>query len=214
VGAHAITVGFPQRTNIAFDALRVRLARAWSGDFISAKAAWEGRAGEYAKVKAVDQIEFPSGPAFAVLPSQETSWPTIDMKSKHTPPGWKFRGYRFDAARTPVFLYRFQDIDIEETPGTEARPDNSLLRRRFHLSAPAEVLNLYLRAAAGTKIVAEKDGSFTLDGRLRFRVQSPADAPAFVRPVPGGQELLIPIRFKAANGGKPATADLEVQLTW
>ncbi|HYT87984.1 MAG TPA: PA14 domain-containing protein [Gemmataceae bacterium] len=213
VGAHAITVGFPQRTNIAFDALRVRLARAWSGDFISARAAWEGRAGEYAKVTAASQVEFPLGPVFAVLPSQDTRWPSIDMKAKHAPSGWKFRGYRYDATRTPVFLYRFQDIDIEETPGTEARPDGSFLLRRFHLSAPAEVANLYLRVAAGTRIVAEKDGSFTVDDRLHFRVQSSGEAP-FVRAVPGGQELLIPIRFRAAKGGKTPTADLEVQLTW
>jgi len=36
---------------VAFDANRVRPVLAWTGEFLSAKAAWNGRAGQYARIR-------------------------------------------------------------------------------------------------------------------------------------------------------------------
>lgn len=207
-GAHAILVGFPQRTHVAFDANRLRTLVVWSGDFISTKAAWEGRAGQYAKVTDVGQVRFPDGPAFAQLASPSAPWPPERPKNKlgadRMPEGWRYRGYRFNEKREPTFLYAMPDVEIEETPGTEIRAEGTYLVRRFHLTADKEVANLYLRLATGAKIV-EKDGTFTVDDRVRFRV--PGLKP-LLRSTTSGQELLVPVPFKTR------VARFEVEMTW
>ena len=50
--------------------------------------------------------------------------------------------------RVPTFLYRFNDIEVEETPMVETRPALACLVRTFRLTAPAEAGSRCLRASA------------------------------------------------------------------
>lgn len=207
VGAHAIAVGFPQRTHYVFDALRIRTAKTWTGFFIDARAAWEGRAGRYADI-AGDVVEMPAGSPFAMLDSRAAPWPVMNMKSKAPPEGWRFLGYSYDDKRVPTFRYAFNGIEIEEKPSTEYRQSQAYLRRSFHLTSKENVGNLYFRAAAGKKIVADSSGGFVVDDRLHYHFGSPNGVEPVIRSVENGQELLVPIRFKGDN------AELDVDLLW
>lgn len=212
VSAHAILVGFPQRTHLAFDANRVRTAIAWTGDFVSTSAAWEGRAGQYAKVPSSDVVRFPDGPPFARLASLTSAWPGDVPKgrlgSNRTPTGWQFLGYRYDDKGVPTFLYRVDGIHVEETPSTEVRKDVAVLVRRFRLTANAPVEGLYFRVARGQKIT-ESGGAFVVDDRARYRVE-PGEPKPFLRDAE--KELVVPVRFVPA--GKGHAADLVVEMTW
>jgi hypothetical protein len=197
---------------VAFDANRVRLVQAWTGDFISAKPSWDGRAGQYAKVPGSDIFRFPEGPPFARLESQAGTWPADVPKAKlgsnRTPPGWRFRGYRFDKDRMPTFLYSFGPIDVEETPGTDFDPDAAVVTRKFKLTTKHKVNDLYLRVAAG-KTAVQTGGGTVFDGRYTYSVR--ASGEPFLRPAEGGQELLVPVKFSSGN---PREANLEIRLTW
>ncbi|MGE3809155.1 MAG: c-type cytochrome [Gemmataceae bacterium] len=208
VSAHGITVGFRQRTAMVFDANRVRSVAAWSGDYISTKPAWEGRAGLYAKIPSAAVVRFPDGPTFAKLASENDPWPTDPPKqrlgSNRTPEGFKYKGYRLDEKRDPTFLYRFDNIDVEESPTSDYKQNVAYLARKFNLKAAGEVKNVYMRVATGKKIT-EKDGAFVIDDKETFKILG---AKPIVREVKGGQELLVPVELKNGAG------TLTVETTW
>lgn len=213
VGAHSILVGFPERTHMAFDANRVRTAAIWGGPFVSSKAAWEGRAGQYAPIPTADVIRLPDGPPLAVLSKAEAPWPTDPPRPKlgsaRTPPGWKYSGYRLDDKGTPTFLYRVDGVEVEETPAVETRKDGVFLVRRFVLRSADDVPNLFFRATSGAKIAAA-DGAFLVDGKQRWRIANAAGTPV-VRPAASGvQELVLPVTFAKAEGSRVAKFDVEV----
>jgi mono/diheme cytochrome c family protein len=216
VGAHAILVGFRERTHLAFDANRVRSVEAWTGDFVSTKAAWEGRAGLYAQIAGSNLVRFPEGPPFATLDDPKSPWPDdvpkANLGSRRTPPGWRYLGYQFDKDRVPTFLYRIHDIDVEETPGSAFRKDAAVLFRKFRLTAPRQPDHFYLRVAEGKTIIAEK-GMFVVDDHLRYRITAAQSKP-IIRAGGKGKELLVPIRFAPVEGGKRQQAELLVELNW
>lgn len=211
VSAHAILVGFRQRTHMAFDANRVRSVVAWTGDFITTKSTWEGRAGEYASIPSNDIVQLPEGPPFAVLESEAAKWPTDVPKksfgSDRTPPGWRFRGYRIDAEGMPTFLYDIGKVRVEESPASDYTQGEAVLIRRFKLKSP-EAITLQFRAATGKKIVAE-DGGYVADEKLHFRVSSQPEAKPVIRALDGSEELLVPL---ALEGGKEVS--LELRMAW
>ncbi len=222
VSAHAILVGFRQRTHVAFDANRVRMALAWTGDFVSAKPAWDGRAGQYAKVLGSDIVRFPDGPPLATLESLTDTWPAdipkAQLGSSRTPPGWRFLGYRFGEDRVPTFLYRVGDVDVEETPGTEFRQDSAVVTRKFRLTSAKVAENLYLRVAAGKTITemtgTENEAVYLVDDRLTYRVRSSGNSDPTLRTVSAVRELIVPIEFRKTPGGKLFAAEVEIELTW
>ncbi|MEK6235764.1 MAG: PA14 domain-containing protein, partial [Planctomycetales bacterium] len=198
VSAHAILVGFRQRTHMAFDANRVRGVLAWTGPFISTKHAWSGRAGQYAKIESSDLVKLPEGPPFAQLESNTSSWPQDVPKPKtaspRAPDGWRFRGYRLGKDRSPTFLYDVKDVRVEETPGTDFNKDSAVLTRTFSLTSPRDLDGFYFLAATGESI-EEENGVYEVDGKLRFRVTSSPDARPVIRSVENARELLVPVKF-------------------
>jgi cbb3-type cytochrome oxidase cytochrome c subunit len=217
ISAHAILVGFREKTHVAFDANRVRMVQAWSGDFIETDAAWEGRGGNYARVPSPDIVKFPEGPPLAVLSSLTAKWPADVPKAKmgtnRAPEGWRYLGYRYDDRRMPTFLYRAGPVTVEESPASDFRQASGCLIRRLCLTTAEDVKDLYFRVAAGKKIV-EKDGMYLVDDRLTYRIKPSSQARPHVRTVDGQQEVLVPIHFGPAGEGKDRAASLEVELTW
>lgn len=214
VSTHAILVGFRQRTHVAFDANRVRMAVAWSGDFISAKSAWEGRAGQYAGIPGNDIVKFPEGPTFAILESPGDPWPTDLPKqklgSRRTPEGWKFLGYRFDEERVPTFRYRMHGIEIEERPSAAYTRGGSELVRQFRLNSDAPVNNLYLRVATG-QTIDDSEPIVSVDEQRHYLVTQPGSL-LNVRDTGNGRELLVPIKWK--QNGQHFEASLTVTMYW
>jgi hypothetical protein len=197
LGAHAIAVGFRQRTHAVFDADRIKLSAAWAGDFIPTRGAWEGRGGNYTGLPGNAVLKFPSGPAFARLPNPVATWPTDPPKpadhiqASRTPPGWRFRGYRYTGERLPVFRYDIGSIRVEETPSTQLVERGAYLSRKFELTAKGEITDLYFRVAVGSKI-EQVDGFWVVDETARYRVQR---GPAEIRVSENAQELIVPVTF-------------------
>jgi cytochrome c2 len=211
VGAHAIAVGFRQRTHVAFDALRVRMALAWTGEFLSAQPAWDGRAGNYSRPSG-NVIQFAPGSPFAVLESADSAWPEINMRAKAAPDGYQFVGYRYNDQRVPTFIYKCGDVTIHETPSTEYHQDAALVKRRFDISTLRRNLSksLYLRVAVG-KTIEQSGEAFVVDGKQRWRVTSMSKP--IIRRSGDVQELLVPIE-KFAQFNDVHSAWLEIELTW
>ncbi len=212
VSAHAILVGYRQRTHVAFDANRIKMAAAWTGDFVSTKPVWNGRAGQYAQMLGSDIVRFPEGPAFAVLESDATPWPEDLPKAKigssRTREGWRFLGYRYDKDRNPTFLYNLDGVEVAETPGTDFRREEAVVFRRLRLQANRSKPNLMMLVARGNEITRAGD-HFVVDQKLNYKISTDNQQEPFVRESAGAHELLLPIRFNGQN-----VSNVEIELTW
>jgi cbb3-type cytochrome oxidase cytochrome c subunit len=216
IGAHAIAVGFRQRTHMVFDADRIKTAAAWTGDFVSTHGAWEGRGGNYAHIDGKGTLKFPAGPAFARLGSSIAPWPTDppkptdknQIRSSRAPEGWRFRGYRYTAERLPVFRYDIGPIHVEEIPSTEIVEHGAFLARRFELKADEAVSDLSFRVAVGKRI-EQTDGLWVVDGVARYRIEGGEPR---VRESEKEQELILPVTFTQTDQAR--TAEFRVEASW
>lgn len=161
VGSRAIGVGYPQHANLAFDAEQLRLAMIWQGSFIDTARHSTDRGVGFEPPLGDHRVSLPKGPAFAPLATANAPWPeTVSQK---------FRGYRFDAARQPIFLYSIGGVRVADAfvpkPGELDMTFVRTLTVEGSASQP-----LWFRAAKG-KISRKPDGGFLVDDvlTLRFR---------------------------------------------
>lgn len=108
---HAIAVGFPQQVHAAFDALEVRWAIAWKGQFVDAMTTWEERAMTPAKPLGKSVLTFPTRMPLAKLTSASDAWP----ETWGTRAGYLSKGYRMGKDGVPTFLYEVQGLTVEDT---------------------------------------------------------------------------------------------------
>ncbi|MDB6118027.1 MAG: cbb3-type cytochrome c oxidase subunit, partial [Verrucomicrobiaceae bacterium] len=99
VGTHAITVGYPQGVNAAFDALHMRWALLWKGKFVDALGTWQDRSMPPAKPMGEDVMKLGKEPAFV---------------NAGTSPIAEFEGYKMDKNGVPTMHYKLGDLDIED----------------------------------------------------------------------------------------------------
>jgi len=183
-GSRAIGVGYPEKANLAFDANALRLAEIWQGSFIDAAHHSNGR-GEGFEPPLGDRVyTLPPGPGFAMLESTNAPWPEVAVRA----PNFKMRGYNFDDKMRPTFRYAFGDIAIEDYPVAEQGEVDPFLRRTVTLKAKEAVGNIWFRAAVGDKIEGQKDGSFTVDKKVNFKVTG---GESLVRKAGAKSELLV-----------------------
>jgi mono/diheme cytochrome c family protein len=93
VGTHAVLVGFPAGTHVAYDAKTARPVLAWQGRFFDAYNTWFSRFAPF---------EHPAG-------ERVVRWPTAVAVSNA-----RFLGYRLDGAGVPVFSYTLSGLTVEE----------------------------------------------------------------------------------------------------
>lgn len=158
-GARAIGVGYPEQVNIAFDADLCRLALVWQEKFIDASRHWTGRGQGFEPPLGENVLELPDSVVFSTsLDSQRWS----KEKPGNRP---RFKGYRFDKNRRPIFVYQLGDVTIEDQPVPYVENDRPLLKRKFRISS-ASTKKLYYLAAMGESV--EMNNSLAkIDGRLR-----------------------------------------------
>ncbi len=94
VGTHAILVGFPSGTHLAYDGKLGRPALAWQGKFFDAYNTWFSRFAPFEK---------PLGSAVVRWPEPDKDAPMILCN-----------GYRLDAAGGPTFLLSVGGVSLEE----------------------------------------------------------------------------------------------------
>jgi mono/diheme cytochrome c family protein len=207
VGTRAVLAGFPENVHVAFDADRVRMAKAWRGRFYDARGMWEGRGGQALPPLGTDVIDLPPGPEFAVLSAPDAPWP-MPKDAKERNVGGQFKGYRLDSQQRPIFMFEWEGVRVDEQPLPVLRPGGGSLIRRFTLTAKiAAPQNAYFQAASGNKVEPKGDNQWVIDDKLTVRVAAPGAKPV-VRATDGRQQLLVPVSFK------DGTASFDVEMSW
>ncbi len=200
-GPRAIGVGYPEKVNLAFDANQLRIAEIWQGSFIDAGRHSTGRGEGFEKPLGDRIYKLPLGPAFATLETSTSAWPS----ATNSPAGARMRGYRLDEKQRPLFHYSVGNVDVEDFPvGFEAELD-PYFKRTLRLKADNGAKNLWFRAAEGSKIEQQADGSYLVDERVSFKL---AGVKPVIRTSEGRTELLAPVSF---NGGE---AQIVEEIRW
>lgn len=198
-----IAVGFPEKVHYAWDADAMNLALIWQNQFIDASKHWVGRGPGFQTPLGDNIVALSKGTPFATLASGATPWPGTPAKEQ----GYRFRGYRLDDHRRPVFRYTMTQngggpIDVEDaiTP-IAAKPEASLTRKlSLTLEKPAEkpAETLWRRVITADAVTPLEEGTFLVNKHLKLTVTSPGAVPS-VRKVGNQDELLLPLTFQ---GGK------------
>jgi cytochrome c553 len=207
-GTRAIGVGYPEKANLAFDANDIRLAMIWQGAFIDARRHWTGRGEGFEPPMGDNVLKLPDGATFATLSQPDEPWPTGNPKQQGyqsaKEQGYKFLGYRLSDDERPTFLYSYKNVRIEDFPNAVETKGHPSIVRTYTLTADNNSEKLYLRAAVGDKIQADKDGWYRIND---WRMRIVSDATPEIRRVGNKMELVVPVQFK----GKTAKIVQEYQ---
>ncbi len=133
-GVRAIACGYPEQIHCAFDAENCRLAAIWEGEFLNAKGAWAARGGTETNPAHV-QWTAPNEPTVRIAAESHSSTNDQNMR---------FRGYRFDDQRRPIFMYDVEQdgtvVSVNEQPIPSRERGKAKLIRRFTLQGPAGLM--------------------------------------------------------------------------
>ena len=186
IGRRGIGVGYSSEVNLAFDAEQMRLAMVWKGKFADPGGAWRGQGSGTVRPLGRTQIRFARGPE---LDDVENPWIADDGR----PPQHRFRGYFLDSAQRPTFMYRFDNIDVEDYPVDvqDTESGDVRIRRILTFTSTQGRKNVAFRAASGEKIAAEGDGTFRVGDSLHIRIGG--DHKAEIVETPAGKQLRVPM---------------------
>ena len=190
VSPRGIAVGYPELVNLCFDAEQCALALVWHNDFMDASMHWNGRGQGNQRPLGDNILSLVRGVPIARLANVEAPWPTDSAASL----GFRFRGYRFDMQRRPVFRYDTKLIEVsdEVKPATIRKGPGfertlTIVQKDQNELAP----KLWYRAAEGSSI-KQLDGEwFQVDERFFIQLQSDGQPGPIVRPIGNRQELVI-----------------------
>lgn len=129
VGTHAILAGFPAGFHLAYDGKEGHPSIAWKGRFFDAYNTWFSRFAPFEKPLGESTIK----------------WPAPDTKRS-------FNGYRLDATKNPVFLFKISDVLVEE----RFSADDSGLRRSVQWDA-VSLPDLQITHPANVSITVSDD---------------------------------------------------------
>ncbi|MAG93150.1 MAG: hypothetical protein CMJ48_05310 [Planctomycetaceae bacterium] len=187
IGRRGIGVGYSSEVNLAFDAEQMRLAMIWKGKFADPGAAWHGQGSGTVRPLGTNLIRFARGPE---LDDAANSWLADDGR----PPQHRFRGYFLDDMRRPTFMYRFDNIEVEDYPidAHDKASGEVRIRRTLTFTSQQGRKSVSFRAAVGEKIVAEGDGTFRVDDSLRIRIGG--EHTAEILETPAGKQARDPMK--------------------
>ena len=184
--ARTIAVGYPERVSIAFDVENIRMALAWRGDFINAQGTWQGRAGALEVPAGTSVISMPGGMAVALLERPDAIWPLGDAREG----GWRFKGYRRDEARRPIFRYQKGSVEISEVSIPQMTAEGTNLLRVFDIRGNENSDGVQLRLARDKTIRPAGNHRWQVGDQLFITVDG---APTRLLTVDGEQELRVTV---------------------
>jgi hypothetical protein len=188
IGKRGIGIGYPGGINLAFDAAQMRLASVWSGGFIEASGLWRGQGAGQARLLGKDVVNFPPGPAFAVLATPTAPWPVLDPTPRPSPN--LFKGYTLDVKRRPTLRYSVDGVAVEDYFSERRDAGGKIFLERtlkFPVTPPP---GMHFLVAADKIIEARGANEFAVGRNLGVRLPS---APV-VRDSADLKELLLPVR--------------------
>lgn len=176
VGPYAIAVGFPEGIHFAYDARTMGPAEVWRGRFIDAESAQADRFTPFVKPLGESVVLLPEGPS--VSATKDGPW---------TREGLRYRGYRLDDKRTPIFQYELGAVHINES----LRPteDGKSFQRKLVLTGPPQTV--YVRIGKGE---ANPDGTYRVG---KVTVSNQSGPPAIAGPEAIG--WILPVEVNEAG---------------
>ncbi|MBI4613326.1 MAG: c-type cytochrome [Planctomycetes bacterium] len=167
IGPRAIACGFPEGIHLAFDASQSRLAYVWEGTFLDASGAWANRGGQETNPSSGESWTSPGGPDVVVGSEPPDPWP-----DRVDPDLVRFRGYRLDHERRPVFLSEWRGpagtIRVAEQPIPARRDGRAALVRHFSLEGPPGT-TVWIRSPGGPiRVVLSDEGRADLETEVTW----------------------------------------------
>lgn len=186
IGKRGIGVGYPKEVNLAYDAEQMRLATIWRGKFADPAGVWLSQGHGRVRPLGTDLVNFTAGPD---VDDPVSPW----VVDEGRPPNHRFRGYTLDEKRRPRFRYDFGGIAVEDYPvdGVDPSSERTFLRRTVTVHTERGTKRAVFRVADGKRIVADDNGTFLVDDRLRVRIVEGPRAAIVDRD--GGQRLHVPL---------------------
>lgn len=184
-----IAVGYPEKTNLAWDANQLSLTLLWHGRFIDASKHWEGRGAGFQTPLGDHVVRFEQTASIAPLASLETTWPTQPPKER----GYQFRGYQLDARGRPTFRYTGPAFSVEDSPLPVVGSSEGYFERHLTIEGNGGAGQLFFLAGAG-EIKVLDSGEYLIDDGVRVRLR-PGNGTPVLRTSSGRQELLVPVLF-------------------
>jgi hypothetical protein len=189
----AASVGDPSGVHYAYDLALGALLYGWRGPFVEATDMWHSRGEMQLAIPRGSLLSLTGSPDLAVLADRASAWPdSIPADQSYT-----FRGYRLDDAGRPTFAYRLAGVEVED----RLRPaeNGTSLHREIRARGTPNGGGLYARVASGANVVRERDGSYSVDDRSFYVAFDRGTARPVIRPTADGQELLVPLQFRAGE---------------
>src|SRR5690606_16320975 len=147
---------------------------------------WRGQGSGQAHILGRNTVNFPAGPAFAVLDSPDAPWPAIDETPRISPYGC--RGCSLDAQQRPTFRDLVNGVAVEDVFIERQDPSGGIDLERS-VKSPAAPPGMYFRVAAG-EAVERRDGDvFAIGKNLQIR----ATGAPMLREAGDHKELLLPV---------------------
>ncbi len=200
LSGRVVAVGYPERISVAYDMENVRLGLAWRGDFINVKGTWVGRAGSLESPAGTDVIDFASGLPVAIIDQRDAIWPDDPVRDQ----GWRFRGYRRDEGRRPVFRIAGPGgVEMTESVVPLVAADGVQLVRTFRFEGDSLPKNLSMRFARSSRIYPTGDDAWRTEEGVVLAVRGLSAA---VVEVDGAMELRAPVTR--------AGTEVEVEVRW
>ncbi len=196
-----IAVGYPEQSNIAWDAGHMSLALIWKNEFIDASKHWVGRGPGNQTPLGDNVVKLESTSPIAVLETFDAVWPTKPARER----AYHFKGYNLNSAGQPSFRYQFADVSVEDQPLPATNPAklNSIgISRRLSIKIAKPTKGLVFRAATGK--IAAVEGGYMIDDQVQMTIHG---AKFKVIEASGKQELRAEL---------PETGDVTIteELDW
>ena len=211
-GFRGIAVGFPEKLNYAFNAETGTLTAIWRGDYVKVDRSGQGSG---AFQPASPFVALAQDVSFFALADELTPWPLRPTMTKDAPVnpdplypknrGYQFKGYYLDDASVPTFLYRSNDLEIEDRSAAATVEKKVKLIRTLTFNAPKDQ-TIWFRALTG-KVEADSKQQYKTPN---LRLSIPA-VHALVRPNSADQkatELLL--KLEIPNGKSSLTFTYEL----
>ncbi len=200
-GTHALAVGLSEKLNFAFDTEHARLAQAWKGRFLDAQGTWFVRFAPNADPLGTKPLLLPSGPLFAVLEDEQSSWPAGSDASGHHES--RFQGYRIDSSGVPTFLYQSAGCNIEDR--IVAGESDSLVRQLTLSPAGSLPEKIWFRPVSGGELTLNGSVCRSSAGHV-VAVDVPAGGPGIIVESEDAQDWRMPVTVN-----QPTTIKVEYQ---
>ena len=189
-GFRGIAVGLPEKLSYAFNAETGTLTSIWQGEFIRVERGGQGSGGFNPAGQAIALAQDVS---FLELADEKAPWPLRPVMTKEMPNnpnplypknlGYQFKGYFFDDAAIPTFMYLSGTIEIQDCSVAVKSGDKLMLQRAFQFDSPQPQTVWYRALTGGIK--AESDLVYKTE-KLRLTIPM---APAYLRPLLDNPEL-------------------------